>query len=878
MNKPRTNFQVKGFLKSIVPLFQTSVLGSALPIAFGILVSTFLFLQYRDDIELLQNQYHTEQDTKSRGHAQQIQSTFQQIHQGLQMIANLPGVRRIPATGITFLKKGKQWDADTSQGIQQVFGTLYDDHGISEICLSLNSMQPDELDPATGKPWVPIASFDQASQGRLRSMSGTFEKKIQPGDVTAPQYMEIRRQLDYFSQNWPTKDHVTLLNYPAIVSKQTTIADSSLFRTSSSEDDRLGFIYSVPFYGQNGKLMGAVSCIFLKKVIKDLLPSADSALVDTKNHLAITRGINDTTVTNENSMRLAMPDPELLYSSAPVVNIPDELSRWHFWTGKNASEFWRRDEVHILRTTMLIGTCILWSGILLLVAFISNVKKRHDQRLDGLLRSSQEILFMTDDEGKITRVGGQIQKSLGWDSSDFVGKNLSLFVAKSSRTDFDAHLSRVIERQYGNESAEFQIETLDDRPIWYELTTTNMSHLPEIGGVLISLKNVETRKHAEHMLRSAKEAAEKANEAKSEFVSRMSHELRTPLNAILGFGQLLEMSPETVEDQESVAQILKAGRHLLTLVNDILDISKIENGTLTMSVEPVNCLEVIQTVVQFLDSQAKQSGVTLQVECMDDIKVEGDRQRMIQVLINLISNAIKYNKSGGKVVISVERTIERTTFKIEDTGIGINPQVIDRLFTPFDRLGAERLTIEGTGLGLALSKTLVEAMGGTIAVHSQLEIGTVLEFSLASFTPKLQVVDGDLAGSAPREKSGDLVRILYIEDNLANLQLMEELIRTVDRFDLCTATQGGIGIELLETYRPHIVLLDLHLSDISGSLVLEHIRDHSELAHIKVIVMSADTNPKQLENMLILGADFIHSKPINIKELLTLFSNIAEAA
>jgi PAS domain S-box-containing protein len=794
------------------------------------------------------------------------------------MIANLPGVRRIPANSHTLLRKGKQWDVDTSQGIQQIFGTLYDDHNISEICLSLKSMQPDQINPATGKPWTPIASFDSGMLGRLRNTSDSYEKKLHPGETATPQYQEIRRHLDYFSDNWPTKDRVTLLDYPAVISKQTTIADSSEFRISHNEDDRLGFVYSVPFYGPDGKLIGVVSCIFLKKVVENLLPSIDTALVDAKNHIAITRGNSGTTVTNENSMRLAMPDPDLLYSSAPVVNIPAEMARWQFWTGKDATEFWHRDEVHILRTTMLIGTCILWSGILLLVAFISNVKKRHDQRLDGLLRSSQEILFMTDDQGKIIRVGGQVQKALGWEGSDFIGENLSLFISENSRSDFEAHLHRVIERQYGNESAEFQIETLDDHPIWYELTTTNMSHLPEIGGVLISLKNVETRKHAEHMLRSAKEAAEKANEAKSEFVSRMSHELRTPLNAILGFGQLLEMSPETVEDQESVAQILKAGRHLLNLVNDILDISKIENGTLAMSVEPVNCLEVIQTVVHFLAPQAKQGEISLQIECAEDIKVEGDRQRMIQILINLMSNAIKYNSPGGKVLISVQRSIERTTFKIEDTGIGINPQVIDRLFTPFDRLGAERLTIEGTGLGLALSKTLVEAMGGTIAVNSRPQVGTALEFTLPSFTPRLQVVNGDLAGSTPREKAGDLVRILYIEDNLANLQLMEELIQTVDGFDLCTATQGGIGIELLETYRPHIVLLDLHLSDISGSLVLEHIRYHSELAHIKVIVMSADTNPKQLENILILGADFIHSKPINIKELLTLFNNIAEAA
>ncbi|MBI1334215.1 MAG: response regulator [Armatimonadetes bacterium] len=881
MGGNRTGRGFRSFAKKILPWLQSSVVGTAVPIAFGVLVSIFLCLRYRDDIGSLQNQYHLELDSKAKVQAQQIQGMFQEIHHGLQTVANMPGIRRIDLTPQSLRTNPAEWAGDAFEGTEQIFLSLAHDHGISEITVSPVGLDPEKINPATGRKWAPSAVFDSDTVSQISDNQLSLEKVVRPGEVTDYEYGAMKKQIAFFQQVCPRKDQVTLLNYPAVMSSQVTVCDNRNFRVTHDEADRRGFVYSVPYYGPQGRLRGIISCVFLTKTLRDLLPSSDAAIVDTRGHFAIYREGMGTATTSAEAIQTAQQDPSLNYSNVIALAFPDDWGKWHYWTGKSNRDFLGREDVQILRTTILIGLAVLWTGVLFLVGFMAAVRKRQEQRLETLLRSSQEILFMTDEKGKVLTTGGQIKKELGWNRGDFVGVNLGFFVVEESRQEFAKHIRRVAEKAYGEETAEFRIETQDDRPIWYEFTTTNMSHVPEVGGVLISLRNVETRKQAELMLRTAKDAAESANEAKSEFLSRMSHELRTPLNAILGFGQLLEMTPETTQDQESVGQILKAGRHLLNLVNDILDISKIESGAVSMSVEPIDCLDVIDTVVTLVDPLAKQTGISLAVECDYPYLVMGDRQRVVQVLTNLCTNAIKYNQPGGSVTIEVEqRANGQTTFRICDTGIGINPQVIDRLFTPFDRLGAERLTVEGTGLGLALSKSLVEAMNGTIEVNSTLGKGTIMEFSLPTADNHLYVVDGDRQFELPETPTpkSESVRILHIEGDVANLRLVEDLLRDVPRYELRNASQGSVGIERMADFRPHIILLDLHLNDMSGLQVLEFIRCGSPFTEAKVIVLSSQVDPVQLEKALFLGADHIHSKPIDTQELLHLLHELSEAA
>lgn len=865
--------------RSALPLLQTSVMGTAVPLAFGVVVSVFLFLRYRDDIETLQNQYRTEQDSKTKVHAQQVQSLFQQVHQGLQTISNMPGIRRLDASTHRSNQFNTEWADDAFEGIEQIFLSLNHDHGVSQITVTPVEFDPEKTNPVTQKLWEPIAIFDPSTINQLNEVRWPQKRELQAGIETLNEYKAIRKQISFFKQVCPTKDRVALLDYPATMSEQVIIADNQIYRISHDDRDRQGFVYSVPYYGPHGNLRGVVSCIFLTKILRNHLPNGDTAIVDTKGHFAILRDDNGTAVKSAESVRVGTPDTSLEYSAVQPLNVPDMWGRWSYWVGKSSDEFWGREDVRLLRTTILSGGVVLWIGVVLLSAFLAFMRKRQDRRLEGLLRSSQEILFMTDNTGKVIRVGGQVKKTLGWDASDFIGVNLAFFVTESAREEFAEHLKLVTSREHATETAEFQIETFNDDFIWYEFTTANMSHLPEIGGVLISLRNVETRKHAELMLLTAKDAAESANEAKSEFLSRMSHELRTPLNAILGFGQLLEMSPETVKDQESVGQILKAGRHLLNLVNDILDISKIESGTITMSVEPIDCLDVVQTVVNFVTPQAAQSGVKIFVECDERLSALADRQRLVQVLINLCSNAIKYNRPSGEVHIAARYSSdEQVEFEIRDTGIGINPNVIDRLFTPFDRLGAERLTVEGTGLGLALSKTLIEAMSGRIDVSSTVGQGTVMRFLLPAARPELRLEINSAPPTPYSVVSMEPTRILYIEDNLSDLKLIADLEHSTSDFELHSVAHEHVSVERIESYLPEIVMIDLRSGDEKALEMLEKIRSNPQTANLKVIVFSVETDPETLERAIFLGADHIHSKPVDMDQLLQLLQHIADAA
>jgi PAS domain S-box-containing protein len=375
-------------------------------------------------------------------------------------------------------------------------------------------------------------------------------------------------------------------------------------------------------------------------------------------------------------------------------------------------------------------------------------------------------------------------------------------------------------------------------------------------------------------LEQAKVAAEAANRAKSDFLSRMSHELRTPLNAILGFGQLLEMGSPTPRQRQQVEQILKGGRLLLDLINEVLDLARIEAGRMPLSLEPVPLRQACAEVCDLIRPLAEQHRVRVEAPCGtgSDLYVQADNQRLKQVLLNLLANGVKYNHAGGGVSLSWEELPEgRVRLAVRDTGPGIAPEKRARLFQPFDRLGAEATAVEGTGLGLVLSKRLTEAMGGTLDVASTVGRGTTVFVDLPRAEAPPPPVEQQAAGApAPDAARPGCRTILYIEDNRANLRLMEEILAYRPQFRLLWAMQGGAGLELAREHRPDLILLDVHLPDMPGDEVLRQVRADPVLRATHVVVISADATPHQVERLRAAGAWDYLTKPVSVARFLAL--------
>jgi PAS domain S-box-containing protein len=505
----------------------------------------------------------------------------------------------------------------------------------------------------------------------------------------------------------------------------------------------------------------------------------------------------------------------------------------------------------------------------------------------SLIESNIDAIMTTDPSGIITDVNKQMMALTGCQRDELIGAAFKDYFTDPERA--EASIKLVLsEKKVTNYELTVRARDGKETVVSYNATTF-YDRDRTLQGVFASARDITERNRLDQVLKeknaeleSAKSLAEKANLAKSDFLSSMSHELRTPLNAILGFAQLLEVGnpPPTAAQILRLQQIIKAGWYLLDLINEILDLAVIESGKLSLSREAVSLIEVIQECQAMVEPQAQQRGITLSFLPFDHHWfANADRTRVKQVLINLLTNAIKYNREHGTVEVQcTESSPERLRISIKDSGAGLTPEKLVQLFQPFNRLGQETGAEEGTGIGLVVTKQLIELMGGAIGVKSTVDVGSEFWIDLIKdVTPQLAAGHTPAAELAPQSQGNPAVRtLLYVEDNPANLMLVEQIIENQPHIRMLSARDGYHGIALARAHLPDVILMDINLPGISGVQALKLLRQDLTLAHIPVIALSANAMFRDIEKGLSAGFFRYLTKPIKINEFISALDDALE--
>lgn len=505
----------------------------------------------------------------------------------------------------------------------------------------------------------------------------------------------------------------------------------------------------------------------------------------------------------------------------------------------------------------------------------------------SLIESNIDALMTTNPRGIITDVNQQMEALTGCTRDELIGAPFKNFFTDPARA--EAGIRRVLgEGKVTDYELTARARDGKETVVSYNATTFH-DRDRKLQGVFAAARDVTERKRFERSLQEtniqlekAKAVAEKANLAKSDFLSSMSHELRSPLNAILGFAQLINSdSPKpTVTQTASIDQILNAGWYLLELINEILDLAQIESGKMALSRESIALDEVMSECQAMIEPLGHKRGISMtfprfEAPCF----ISADRTRLKQVLINLLSNAIKYNRVSGSVVVdctpiaATGSNNQRLRINVRDTGAGLPPEMIGQLFQPFNRLGQEQSAEEGTGIGLVMSERLVELMGGSIGVESVVGAGSVFWFELdTAGAPQLRLEPEDTGAAAAHEPAlpdGTRQRtLLCVEDNPANLALIEQLIARRPDIRLLTARDGHLGIQLARAHLPDVILMDINLPGISGLGALKILREDPKTAHIPVVALSANAMPRDVDKGLQAGFFRYLTKPIRVPDFM----------
>ncbi len=493
--------------------------------------------------------------------------------------------------------------------------------------------------------------------------------------------------------------------------------------------------------------------------------------------------------------------------------------------------------------------------------------------LKDLLDNTREEIYVFDPKTcRIKNANACTEKNLGYSIRELIQKTPFDLLRDLTREKFEKMAGSLT----ADKTASILIEDFNVRKDGSSYPVETRVRMLKTGNHSVYVAVTQDKSEVKE-LEKIKDQAVKANQAKSEFLSKMSHELRTPLNAILGFGQLLEFSneePLSQAQREWLQEILRAGNFLLEIINEILNLAHIESGKISLSLESFDLAELIQEVLPLVSPLAQKSGIRIDNDTMKHgaLIVCADRTKLKQVLLNLISNAIKYNRKNGSVTLRAKRKENGSIHvSVTDTGMGIPEEKLGNLFQPFDRLGAEESEVEGTGLGLVIAKQLVERMQGTISVQSTVGKGTCFTIGLpapkqAAEPVKPQSSAEELESESDAEEKRSMV--LYVEDNAANKKLVEQIVKPDKTIDLITMGDAESGILLARRQRPDLILMDINLPGKDGVAALRELKSLEETKTIPVIAVTANVTTADIQNYKLAGFEAHIAKPIDVTTFL----------
>ncbi|MFU8787916.1 MAG: ATP-binding protein [Methylobacter sp.] len=502
--------------------------------------------------------------------------------------------------------------------------------------------------------------------------------------------------------------------------------------------------------------------------------------------------------------------------------------------------------------------------------------RKAQQRLSASLENAAHVAVQWyNEDGQVRFWNHASELMFGWPASEALGKTLDqLILGEEEAIDFQTSLGLINTYKTTLGPVEFIARHRDGRQV---ITSTTLFMIPDEDEPIFVCMHVDItqRKRAEIALDHAKQMAESASQAKSEFLTSMSHELRTPLNAIIGFAQLLDMDQPmpSITRKEAIGHIANSGRHLLGLINEVLDLARIESGRLDLNIQTIALLPLIQETVALSQPAAKLKNVVIMQVCHGNLQLSADPARVRQILLNLLSNAIKYNREGGIVILSCTALDNYVRVTVADTGMGITKARQQELFQSFHRLGAEKSNIEGTGIGLVICKQLVKGMKGRIGFDSTEDAGSQFWFELPHIPSTPEIVRNptiqDQPGLPDKQRPNGKC-VLYIEDNPVNIEVMKHIFLAHQDIELLTATTAKTGLAMIADRPPDLVLMDINLPGISGLDALIQLKANPDTAAIPVIAVSAATLPNDIEAGLSAGFLAYLTKPLDVPELNAL--------